>query len=969
MQMRFERADPEVLALAMFLVLAHAGALRAQPAGAEALVDRPVVSVEVATPRGAITATDVLSLIETRVGEPLEPADVRESVLHLASSGRFDGVEVDALPTGSGVALRYRVVEARRVTEVAFRGDLAVATRQLRETVAGRALGVPTADRVASAVRALRVFYLARGHFGATVDAQIDEASAPTRSRLVFSIQAGPRARVGQLNVDADGVTPGEVLNRLGLHTGQPWDEVELAARTRRYTDSLREQGRYQATVVWNLARDAASNTIDVTIEARLGPLVELVFDTTDVPERRLRDLVPIVREGAIDEDLLEDSKRRIEASLRAQGYARPVVEYERQELADRLRVTFHVRRGPLLLVENVELEGVAGERLAEVRALIEVPAGTPFSQDALNASVAAIEEHYRTRGFGDVQVESTLGEDAGGAVDASRVRPRISVREGPRTVVGRVVVNGVSGVRANELRPLMALKAGVPFNSAQLLADRDAVSAFYQNRGFQEARIDVVPAAAEMPGQIDLAYEITEGPQQLVGHVLISGNSRTDTATITRELGLVAGTPLGLDDLADAQRRLSALGLFRRVTVGALPQPGRRDTDVIVTVDEAPPTTLGYGIGLEGGRRLVRDETQSNVAVETIEISPRGFFEVGRRNLWGKNRSVNLYTRFSLRDRGGSAGTTSNESAFYEFRVVGTYREPRVLDTLADAQINAFVEQGVRSSFNFARQGVNAEMARRIGPRTTVAGRYTFGKTRLFDERLVAEEKPIIDRLYPQLRLSTLSTTLVNDARNDPLDPSAGYVVNSEADVAVRPIGSEVGFVKAFFQGFLYRRVPGLGGTVLATGARFGAGTAFGLDVPEDSPSARDLPASERFYAGGSTTVRGYALDRLGDSATIDSDGFPRGGNAMAIFNGELRFPVRGPIGGVVFLDAGNVFARLTDLDLTRIRTSTGAGLRYRSPIGPIRVDVGIKLDPRQQVDGVRERRWEVHISLGQAF
>ncbi|MGE3842481.1 MAG: POTRA domain-containing protein, partial [Vicinamibacterales bacterium] len=857
-----------------------------------------------------------------------------------------------------------------RVTEVAFRGELAVATRHLRDALAGRALGAPTADRVGAAVRALRAFYLARGHFGATVEAQIDAASAPARSRLVFSIRAGPRARVGKLDVEADGVTPSEVLSRLGLQTGQPWDETQLAERTRRYTDALREQGRYEANVAWSLARDAESNTIDVTIEARLGPLVELVFDTTEVPERRLRELVPIVREGAIDEDLLEDSKRRIEASLRAQGYARAVVEYERQELTDRLRVTFHVRRGPLLLVDGVELEGVAAERLTEVRALIQLPVGTPFSQDALNASVAAIEQHYRLRGFGGVQVASTLEGDPGGVVDAFRVRPRIDVTEGARTIVGRVALNGVSAVRAAELRPLLALRTGAPFHSAQLLADRDAVSAFYQNRGFRDARIDVLPAAAEAPGQIDLTYEITEGPQQLVGHVLIAGNSRTGTETITRELGLVAGTPLGLDDLADAQRRLSALGLFRRVTVDALPQPGRRDTDVTVTVDEAPPTTLGYGIGLEGGRRLVRDEAQSNAAVETIEISPRGFFEIGRRNLWGKNRSVNLYTRFSLRDRGGSAGSTSNDSAFYEFRVVGTYREPRVLDTLADAQINAFVEQGVRSSFNFARQGINAEMARRLGPRTTVAGRYTFGKTRLFDQRLVAEEKPIIDRLYPQLRLSTLSTTLVNDARNDPLDPSAGYVVNSEADVAFRAIGSEVGFVKGFFQGFLYRRVPGFGGAVLAAGARLGAGSAFGLDVPDDNqPSARDLPASERFYAGGSTTVRGYALDRLGDSATIDSDGFPRGGNAMVIFNGELRFPVRGPFGGVVFVDSGNVFARLSDLDVTRIRSSTGAGLRYRSPIGPIRVDVGIKLDPRQQVDGVRERRWEVHISLGQAF
>jgi outer membrane translocation and assembly module TamA len=161
----------------------------------------------------------------------------------------------------------------------------------------------------------------------------------------------------------------------------------------------------------------------------------------------------------------------------------------------------------------------------------------------------------------------------------------------------------------------------------------------------------------------------------------------------------------------------------------------------------------------------------------------------------------------------------------------------------------------------------------------------------------------------------------------------------------------------------------------VLAGGARVGLATAFGVDTrPDESGQpveveVKDLPASERFYAGGSTTVRGYALDRLGDDATIDSDGFPQGGNALVIVNGELRFPIWRALGGVVFVDAGNVFARAGDLDLSSIKASAGTGVRYRSPIGPIRVDLGVKLDPRTFANQQREGRWEVHVSLGQAF
>jgi outer membrane translocation and assembly module TamA len=138
-------------------------------------------------------------------------------------------------------------------------------------------------------------------------------------------------------------------------------------------------------------------------------------------------------------------------------------------------------------------------------------------------------------------------------------------------------------------------------------------------------------------------------------------------------------------------------------------------------------------------------------------------------------------------------------------------------------------------------------------------------------------------------------------------------------------------------------------------------------------------VPASERFYAGGDTTVRGFALDRLGTRDTIDQDGFPTGGQGLLIFNAELRFPVWGDLGGVGFLDVGNVYRKITAINFGELRGSVGLGVRYRSPIGPIRFDVGFKLsrfDFRTGAlnpDGTPETKLEpltaFHISLGQAF
>jgi outer membrane protein insertion porin family len=139
-----------------------------------------------------------------------------------------------------------------------------------------------------------------------------------------------------------------------------------------------------------------------------------------------------------------------------------------------------------------------------------------------------------------------------------------------------------------------------------------------------------------------------------------------------------------------------------------------------------------------------------------------------------------------------------------------------------------------------------------------------------------------------------------------------------------------------------------------------------------EDSPfdtAIRDLPASERFFAGGDTTVRGFALDRLGTEETLDPDGFPQGGNGLAVFNLEARAPYWKNLQFVWFMDAGNVFRRASDIDLSEIRVTSGVGFRYRSPIGPLRVDWGWKLSTRLESGGSRERSNVLHISLGQAF
>jgi outer membrane protein insertion porin family len=432
---------------------------------------------------------------------------------------------------------------------------------------------------------------------------------------------------------------------------------------------------------------------------------------------------------------------------------------------------------------------------------------------------------------------------------------------------------------------------------------------------------------------------------------------------------------------VGDSQRRLAALGLFRRTRITEVRHGDETTRDLLVTVEEAPVTTVGYGGGVEAGQ-VIRAAGLSGLAQTQIDFAPRAFVETTRRNLFGKNRSVNLFGRIGLHPNTIGTGSATS-SGLSEYRLLASFREPRVLNTRADASLTGVIEQQRRSSFNFARKIFIAEVGRRLTRGISLSGSYQVQRTKLFfDPTFDPANNFLVERLFPQVLLSSFASSIASDTRDDVVDPGAGGYLSATGQLAARRIGSEVGLAKTFLVAQAFRTLPHSRRVVLAGNARVGLANGFPRDVihtdgqghvviGNDGQPLVDrvetLPASERFFAGGDT-MRGFALDQLGAAGTIDDRGFPIGGNALVIVNAELRMPVRGGFGVVGFFDTGNVFARTTDIKLGELRNAVGFGLRYKSPIGPIRFDIGFKLR-RHIVAGRREDLTAFHISLGQAF
>ena len=286
-----------------------------------------------------------------------------------------------------------------------------------------------------------------------------------------------------------------------------------------------------------------------MTIDVDRGPAATVQFTGDPLPKDRLEELVPVRREGSVDTDLIEDSERRIAQFLHQQGYWKAIVTSTRQQTAERLDIVFNVRRGLQYRIEDgVEVTGHQAISIEELRpALVRLAGGQPFVESDLTAAVGAIRGIYLRRGFAHSKISSAANERPPAATGEGRVKPVITITEGPLTVVGTVSFSGNEAIASGELATRIRSGTGAPYFEPTVVQDRDAVLLEYRNRGFATATAEVSAQLAEDRSRVDLTFRITEGPQTIVDHVLIVGNVRTDEKVIAREIVLQPGRPLGL--------------------------------------------------------------------------------------------------------------------------------------------------------------------------------------------------------------------------------------------------------------------------------------------------------------------------------------------------------------------------------------------------------------------------------------
>ncbi|HZP46970.1 MAG TPA: POTRA domain-containing protein [Vicinamibacterales bacterium] len=949
---------------AVLLVL-FAGGASSVLAAVSDYIGRPIASVRVIREGEETADPSLVQVIETRAGEPLSMVQVRESITHLFSLGLFEDVQVDAALEGGRVALRYQLVPIHSITRIRFDGDTGapgVDTGVLQRALTDRFGVTPASSRTTEMARVVTDALIERGYSAARVTAAVELTHNPHRATLTLTLAPGARTTIGQVQiVGTPSVSRDELLRRLGLAAGAPFERDALTVRIDRYLDERRRDGYYEAKIAPSVAFSDEGRVANVTLAVDPGPHVRVVFAGDPLPAYVRADLVPVQREGSVDEDLLEDSTSRIEDYLRTLGYRDARAPHARERSGNELVITFTIRRGPQYRVASVAFDGNSAVPSAELEPLVRLRDGQPFSDGRMDADASAIEDLYRRRGYAAAKVQPSATPQPNGA--PIPVAVRYEVAEGPQTFVDAIAFADASSIPEAELRAALTLQPGAPYVPGQLAADRDAITAMYADRGYENATVTPAPQFNADNTRVQITYAVIEGPQIFVDHVIIAGNVRTATPAIERELQIRPGDPLSLSKINDAQRRLLGLGLFRRARIDELRHGDERRRDLLVTVEESPPTTVSYGFGGEGRLLQVSEQDAgAGTSAAKLQIAPRTFAQYTRRNLFGKAQSVSLFGSLSV-----PLNQTTASGGLPEYQAIGTYREPRLFDTPTDGLLNLTFEQQIRSSFTFRRALFTAQAARRVSKSVSLTGAYVAQRTELVVVNVTnSSDIFLIDRLFSKdpLRLSGFTLSAIRDTRNDQANPSAGQYLSVNGQVDAVALGSQVGFIKSFFRAQTFHVVPRTR-VVFAANASLGVASEFDTAVP--------IPEPERFFAGGDTTNRGFALDSLGvrhepanvNVDTIDpANGLPIGGNATVIFNGELRVPVTGGLSVVGFADSGQVFQRASQMTFGELRSALGFGIRYQSPFGPLRIDLGFKTS---LIDN--ESRPALHISFGQAF
>jgi len=924
-------------------------------------------------------------LIPQKAGEPLDRDLVRQSIHKLHDTGRFADVRVEAERTQD-----RKVSLSFFTTPNYFVGDVEVQGVPNRPT-AGQVVNASkfqlgelfTPDQVERALANIKRLMQENGYYRSLVSES--EHKDPTRQQIniFFQVSPGPQARLGAVTVTGNpGYSQAQLQKIAKMHPRDPVSVLRVSNALDRLRKKYSKQNRLLAQVsISNKTYREEANVVDYNFDIHPGPKVQVTTEGYKIRRGALKQNVPIFEENAVDEDLLNEGRRNLLNYLQSRGYfdAKVGIKQHSEEARNELQIVYVIDAGARHKLVKIEIIGnkyFLTERLRsrmQVRPSERFESRGHYSQGLVNSDIHGLEDLYRANGFQQIKISSKIIDDYEGR--ENNLALEISIDEGPQTLVGAFHMEGIHGFSEDQLSAHINTAKGQPFSEFDIAQDRDNLLNYYFNHGFPNASFEAAARPIpDEPNRMDVTFKIHEGDQVFVDQVYVSGLNFTKPFIVQRELQTKPGDPLSQIDMLQTQQRLYDLSIFSQVgTAVQNPNGDEPEKNVLVDVEEAKRYTFNYGVGLEF-QTGQPSAVGSNQAKGDTGVSPRVSLGITRLNFRGRNHTITFKADVgSLQQRGlvSYAAPRWFNSPNWKLSLTAFY------DNTLD--VTTFTSQRLEGS-------VQAEQI--VSKATTMAYRFTYRRVKASNINISPAEIPLLSL---PVRVGEPGFSYIRNKRDNNLESTKGSYTTVDAAVASSYFGSEADFSSILTQNSTYHAFgkdrPTDKKFVFARSTRIGLETAFGntLILPPgqacpnlgdtNCPSTTVIPLAERFLTGGGNSHRGFGLNQAGPRDPVT--GFPVGGSGLFLNNVELRLPptnlpyVQDNLSFSIFEDAGNVFtdgrdmldnllrwhqknpqlclqpATASQCDYSYVSHAVGVGVRYKTPIGPVRFDFGYNLNP----------------------
>ncbi|HOW85029.1 MAG TPA: POTRA domain-containing protein [Candidatus Aminicenantes bacterium] len=912
-----------VLTLAVLLA-AFAPAVLAQD---DAVVERIVVRVD-----GRPGEAGLLGLIPIKPGDAFSARLVDQAVKQIFKTGLF--ADVRASRTGAGrIDLVFDLVRKVFIDAVRFRGA-AVPAARLREALTSQRPGAfLQEDRLGQAVEEVRRGLRQAGYFDAVVTCEVVKNDQASTAVLVFRTHDWKSYRVGGLEVEWKAEIPErDLLEKMRTDVGDVYVPQVLGDDLQALLDRLARAGYRRAEVrLAGESFDDQNRRVDLRVEIVPQEKIAIQVLGAKVPVRLLE---PIWAERVFEQWGLAEGEARILNYVRRKGYLFATVRSRVERGPNETRIVHEVVPGKKSKIMGVDFRGNTAFSSFDLKTRLAVRAGVPLfsflSYDRVFGIPRQVEEFYKENGFADVQVRLDLAPGREG------VQAVMDVQEGPRTTVEAIRILGAGIIPAAALLRELVSREGGAYFPPDVQRDVSQIETSYLNRGVRgtevTARIERSPEH-----RVTLVYEIDEGAPVAIRDVFLAGNRVTRPGVVRRELRVGKGDPADYSRIQASKRRLEALGIFSEVQVDEV-QTEPSGEVVVVKVREGEKNYAGVGLGVESKDPVIG--SLAGIGPEDFRL--RGTAEYIRSNVFG------------LGAQAGLVGQTS----VVESRAVLSWTQPYFFGLSLPMTVLAWVEREDRTAFVLDRRGVSLSAVKALSRSRLILGSLSLTRTSLPKTPDLATLPEDVDRQFLPYSAALASVSMSWERRDDTLNPTRGWFLSAVGEVGLRLFGTESDYQKIFLKGQYFRPLT----STFNLGLTARLGLANGLS---------HLP--ERFFAGGSNTFRGEEFEMLGPisaSTTTPITYKPYGGEALLLINTELTFPVFRAwrtLRLAAFFDLGNVYAALKDFRPFTLQGAVGGGIRYKTALGPIRLEMAWKLWDFDLQD--KRRRPLIFLTIGNIF